>query len=337
MRIDVHNHFMPERIVQEMEKRGMRYGIKIKRNPDGFGQLVQDGAKLHVFTKDFTDPGQRMKEMDAAGVDKAAVSLATPGLSWADAQFGLILSRMANDEIAKIVHDYPDRFIGIGVVHLKNVETAIGELKRAIGPLGMKGVLIDSNIDGMQLDSPELLPFYEAVQTLDIPMFIHPINPPSHDKITKYRQDIAFGFPFETCIAVGKLIFGGVMEKYPKLRVVCSHLGGAIPFLRERMESGYKVFPDCSKNITKPPSEFLKSFYFDTSGKSGVTPPSYYLPAFRCAYEAMGGDKLMLGTDHPFGKGNMPNAIKFIEETDILTKEEKENILAKNAIGLLGL
>ena len=337
MRIDVHNHFTPEKVVQEMEKRGMRYGIRIQRNPEGFGQLIQNGDKLHVFTKEFTDPLQRLKDMDAAGLDKAGVSLSTPGISSADEQLGLILSRIANDEVARIVHDHPDRFIGIAVVSLKDVNAAIGELKRAIGNLGMRGVLIDTNIDGMQLDSSDLYPFYESVQSLDIPIFVHPTNPPSHDRMTKYRLDISVGFPFETCIAVGKVIYGGILERYPKLRFCFSHLGGAIPFLRERLESGFKVFPDCSRNITKPPSEYLEQMYFDTAGKSGVTPASFHKPAFQCAYEAMGAEKLLLGTDHPFGKGNMPNAVKFIEELDILSREDKEKILSKNAIHLLGL
>ena len=337
MRIDIHNHFAPEKVIQEMEKRGMRYGIKIKRNPDGFGQLIQNGDKLHMFTKDFTDPLQRLKDMDAAGLDKAAVSLSTPGLSWADAQFGLVLSRITNDELAKIVHDHLDRFIGIAAVSLKDVDGAIGEVKRATDSLKMKKILIDTNTEGMQLDSPTLYPFYEAVQKINVPIFVHPINPPSHDRMTKYRIDISVGFPFETCIAVGKVIYGGILEKYPKLRFCFSHLGGAILFLRERLESGFKVFPDCSRNISKPPSEYLKLIYIDTAGKSGVTPASFHKPAFQCAYEAMGGERLLLGTDHPFGKGNMPNGVKFIEELDIISKEDKERILSKNAINLLGL
>ena len=197
--------------------------------------------------------------------------------------------------------------------------------------------LIDTNIDGQQLDSPDLFPFYEAVQSLDVPIFVHPFNPPSHDSPTKYRLDISVGFPFETCIAIGNIIYGGVLEKYPKLRFCFSHLGGAVPFLRERMEAGYKVFPACSRNIPKPPSEYLKLMYFDTAGKSGVTPPSFHKPAFQCAFEATGSDRLLLGTDHPFGKGNMVNAVRFIEELDFLSQEDKEKILSNNAINLLGL
>jgi aminocarboxymuconate-semialdehyde decarboxylase len=336
MRIDIHNHFTPERIVQEMEKRGLRYGIRIKRNQEGFGTLVLKWESLHTFTKDFIDPDQRLRDMDAAGIDKATVSLATPGLSWADAQFGLTLSQIANDEICKIVQRHPDRFIGIASVSLKNVHAAIGELKRAIS-MGMKGVLIDTNIDGKQLDSPDLSPFYEAVQSLDVPIFVHPANPAGHDRPTKYRLDISIRFPFETCLAIGNIIYGGVLERYPKLRFCFAHLGGAVPFLRERMEAGYKVFPACGRNIPKPPSEYLKLMYFDTAGKSGITPPSFHKPAFQCAYEAMGSDRLLLGTDHPFGKGNMPNAVRFIEELEILSQKDKEKILSKNAISLLGL
>lgn len=336
MKIDTHNHFTPERIVQEMERLGQRYGVRIKRNQEGFGTLVVKWESLHTFTKDFTDADQRLKDMDTAGIDKAVVSLATPGLSWADAVFGFTLSQIANDEITKTVQKHPDRFIGIASVALKNVQTAIGELKRAVS-MGMKGVMIDTNIDGQQLDSPDLFPFYEAVQSLGIPIFVHPFNPPSYDSPTKYRLDISVGFPFETCIAIGNIIYGGVLEKYPKLRFCFSHLGGAVPFLRERMEAGYKVFPVCSRNIPKPPSEYLKLMYFDTAGKSGVTPPSFHKPAFQCAFEAIGSDRMLLGTDHPFGKGNMVNAVRFIEELDFLSQKDKENILSGNAISLLGL
>lgn len=336
MRIDIHNHFTPERIVLEMERLGQRYGIRIKRNPEGFGTLVIKWESLHTFTKDFTDADQRLKEMDAAGIDKAVVSLATPGLSWADAVFGLTLSQIANDEICKTVRKHPDRFIGIASLSLKNVPAAIGELQRAIS-MGMKGVLIDTNIDGQQLDSPELSPFYEAVQSLDVPILVHPFNPAGHDRPTKYRLDISVGFPFETCLAIGNIIYGGVLERYPKLRFCFAHLGGAVPFLRERMEAGYKVFPACSRNIPKPPSEYLKLMYFDTAGKSGVTPPSFHRPAFQCAFEATGSDRLLLGTDHPFGRGNMVNAVRFIEESDFLSQEDKEKILSKNAISLLGI
>jgi aminocarboxymuconate-semialdehyde decarboxylase len=103
------------------------------------------------------------------------------------------------------------------------------------------------------------------------------------------------------------------------------------------MEAGYKVFPDCSRNIPKPPSEYTKLMYFDTAGKSGVTPPSFHKPAFQCAYEVVGSDRLLLGTDHPFGKGNMPNAVRFIEGLDNLSHDDKEKILSKNAINLLNL
>jgi aminocarboxymuconate-semialdehyde decarboxylase len=337
MKIDIHNHFAPESFVQEMEKRGTRYGIRIKRNPDGFGTLIQHGDTLHTFTKDFTDPIQRLKDMDAAAIDKAAISLSTPGISWADAQFGLTLSQLINDEIAKVVRAHPDRFIGIALLSLKDVNAAIGELKRAINTLGMKGVVVDSNIDGKPLDSPDFFPFYEAVQSVGVPIFVHPINSIWHDRITKYRMDISVGFPFETCMALGRIIYGGVLERYPKLKFCFSHLGGAVPFLRERMEAGYKVFPDCSRNIPKPPSEYTKLMYFDTAGKSGVTPPSFHKPAFQCAYEVVGSDRLLLGTDHPFGKGNMPNAVRFIEGLDNLSHDDKEKILSKNAINLLNL
>jgi aminocarboxymuconate-semialdehyde decarboxylase len=336
VRIDIHNHFTPERIVQEMEKRGPRYGIRIKRNPEGFGTLVQKWEPLHTFHKDFTDPEKRLLDMDAAGIDKATVSLATPGISWADPQLGLTLSRMVNDEFAKIVEKHRDRFIGIASVSLKDVDGAIGEVRRAIS-MGMKGVLIDTNTEGKQMDSPDFFPFYEVIQSLNVPIFVHPTNPAGHARPTKYRLDISMGFPFETCIAVGNIIYGGILERYPKLKFCFAHLGGAVPFLRERMEAGYKVFPACSQNIPKPPSEYLKQMSFDTAGKSGVTPVSFHKPAFQCALEVMGSDRLLLGTDHPFGRGNMPNAVRFIEESDILSSDDKEKILSKNAASLLGL
>jgi len=337
MKIDIHNHFYPGGFLEQLKKDGASVDIRVEKDAWGRSILVQGGNRVVTITEPMSSIDKRLEDMARVGFDKQILTLSIPSVDIFPVKVARDLSRLVNDEFAEIARENPEHFMAFATLPFMDPDGAVRELERCIEQLGFKGACIGSNINGINLDDERLYPFYERMADYDLPIHIHPRASRDKETFKDYRLGPMIGFEVDLSVAVVRIVMGGVLERYPKLRFCFSHLGGAVPFLRERMEAGYKVFPACSRNIPKPPSEYLKRMYFDTAGKSGVTPPSFHKPAFQCAFEATGSDRLLLGTDHPFGKGNMVNAVRFIEELDFLSQKDKEKILSENAIRLLGL
>jgi len=274
-----------------------------------------------------TDPQERLKDMDRMGIAIQAIS---PGPNqfyyWTDGELGLKLARMQNDRVAEIVRSHPDRFVGMGTLPLQDTEKAVQELERVVKELGFHAVEISSNVAGTDLDDPRFEPFWAKVQELDVLVFIHPVGFTDAARMKDYYLNNIIGQPLEEAVFVSRLIFSGVLERYPNLKIVVGHGGGYLPYYPGRMDHAYKVRPECKKHISRPPSEYLKKLYFDTI--------VYQEPSLEYLMRYAGSDHVLLGTDYPFDMGET-DPVGFINKLKSVSQIEKEKILGGNAMRLL--
>jgi len=324
MKIDFHNHFYPPEYLKKLEEWGQRY--EFLQDPTGLKIVREKGARFLGITSEHVNVEQRLADMDRIGIDIQVLTLTTPNVYFSTRERNLYLAQMSNDFFAELCRKYPRRFIAFASVPLKDPEDAIGELHRAVKELGMKGVVLGSNIDGKHLHSKEFWPFYEEVDRLDLPIFIHPMVP-AHPETWADLPLVPFiGFVMDTTVTVSKMVLSGVFEKFPKLTMILPHLGGTLPFLFGRIDSGYgSYFKDL---VTKLPTEYLKKFYYDTV--------SFYQPALMCTYLAVGADHMVLGSDYPHVIGDITKSVSSIEEMNI-SQEEKEKIFGENGKKILKL
>ncbi len=307
MKIDVHSHFYPARYI------------------DIIGELYPDGSPniVGLDMPAWETAEARLAEMDRVGVDVEVMSLSAPNVYFDDHRLSLELARLANDELSQVCQDHPDRFKGFASLPLGDATTAVEELRRAMRLPGMVGVILGTNFLGETLDNPRLEPIYAEMNELEVPVFIHPMAPVGLRSIQEYKLAPLVGFLFETTITVTRMIFGGVFERYPNVKLILPHMGGTLPFIFNRIDLGFKSYPECRANSSKLPSEFLKTFYFDTA-------LAYNRSAVMCAYDLVGPEHIVFGTDYPFAKNLMPRAIASIENLD-LAHHDKECIFSENA------
>ncbi len=299
---------------------------------DGSGtEMIQDNRRkgMAVDVAQMCDPEARIKTMADSDIDMQVLS-APPSLMYydIDIESSLAFARKMNDNIANIVRCYPKYFQGMASVPLQDPKIAADELDRAINELGLKGVEILSNINGMQLDWSELAPFFGKVEKLGVPIFIHPYNVAGLDRMKKYYLANFVGNPVDTALAAAHLIFGGVLDRYPGLKICLSHAGGILPYIIGRWDHGYNVRPEAKMEIHRLPSSYLQSFYFDTITHS--TTALEYLIA------SMGADRVILGTDYPFDMAD-EYPVKSVSKVTELSKEDRSLILGGNVMALLGL
>ena len=329
MIIDFHAHLYPRAFMDEIARVGRPHGIRLERGADGVARLRFEGITFWAYEPSFWDVEARIASLDAAGVDLQVLSMGPPMVYWAEPAAALRLCQILNDAVAELVKRHPTRFAGFIALPFQAPELAQRELERARG-LGLVGVAVGSNIDGRPLDHPDLWPVYEQIEAADLPLFIHPINPLGQPGIHDYRLDLSLGFPFDTTLAAARLVLGGVMERFSTLRVCLAHLGGALPFLQERLDIGWRTrqtFPGNATGLTRPPSEYFRRFFLDCV--------SYSDPALVCALALYGADHLVLGSDAPFAVGNLQRSVDYIRTFSLASVSDKEKILSRTAAGLL--
>lgn len=329
MIIDIHTHFFPKPFLNAFRSLEKKYGFTIRENKAGEMGLYYRDNLLTTYTPAFYDIENRLK-LAEEGVDIQVLSVVQPGVSWADVELGVALCQMINDELSSITHRYPNRFIGIASVPLQNIERAIDELDRAVLKLGMRGVLMGTNVNGEDIDSPTFFPFYEKVHALGIPILIHPFSMMAGKRLKSYRLEPVLDFMFENTIAMTKVILGGVLKKFPNLKFCFPHLGGTFPYLMGRISKAYRVYPEVRVNIDEPPENFLNYFYLDTA---------YFNPvSMDCALSYFEIEQFVFGSDYPFLIGEPPtSAIRQIKEYSSITEEERKKVFEGNPLRLLGL
>jgi aminocarboxymuconate-semialdehyde decarboxylase len=268
----------------------------------------------------------RIADMDRLGVDVQAVS-PNPGQLYyhVDPEIGREASRLTNDGIAAAVAKHPDRFVGLGTVQLQDAGMAVAELRRVVRDLGFRGIEISSNVDGRDLHAPELRPFWAAAEELGVLVFIHPLGFTHGDRLCEYYFNNLIGNPLESTLAVGHLIFGGVLDRYPGLRLCVAHGGGYLPGYWGRMDHGWRARADCSEHCANLPSSYLRRIWLDTL--------VFDKDQLDSLVRTHGADRLMLGTDYPFDMAE-PDPVGFHQR---LADGDRAKILGLNAAELLGL
>jgi len=327
LKIDVHNHYYPEAFIKELEK-GAIPTLQIVRDEVGRNVMVHKGTRVVTITPPMNNVELRLRDMAKAGIDTQVLSLSIPSVDAFSPEEGMVFAQMVNEELSKISKKYPDRFSFFATTPLKAKEGAIAELSRAVEKLGARGVILGSNIDGNPLDSPEFRPFFSRVAELDIPILIHPMTPAGNDMMNDYRLAPMIGFEMDLCLATVRIIMGGILKDFPNLKFIISHLGGAIPYLTERIENCFRAYPECKVKIQDSPKNYLKKIYLDTV--------SFHRPALMCAYAFPGPKRLILGSDYPHVIGDIERSVSSIQDLDI-PDHEKEWIFSENLKPLLKL
>jgi len=325
MNIDFHNHFFPEAYIKELKKE--KGYAEVKTDSQG-RTLIYYSGDYNIVVGPHVDIKKRIEEMDKYDMDMQVLTLTTPGVEREETKRGIHLAKIANDIFSDIVKKHPDRFTALATLPLQEPQAAVDELRRAVKELGLSGAMFFTNVNNKTLDLKEFWPIYEEAVKLDVPLFIHPTTPIDLTGLIDYRLVPMLGFTLDTSLAVTRMIYGGVFDKYPSLKVVASHLGGTLPFLVGRIDTGYNRYPECKSLIKNPPSEYMKRIWVDSI--------CYDKNVFMCGYSLFGPNKIVLGSDFPMGISDFEMAVKRIKDLKI-SEEDKEKILGENAKKLLGL
>lgn len=291
MHIDSHTHFFPSAFLDEIGRRGRPYDMELTPGADGVPTLLMHGVP-HPHLLPFFDVEHHLRRMDASQIDMHVVwQSSRPNVFWADADLGLALCQIINDEYADLVARHPGRFAGIASVPLQDIGRSVVEAERAITKKGLSGVMANTNIRGRYLDDPYFWPLYEVLQELDVPLFLHPANAYGAEKLRDFHLSFLLGLPAETTLSVARMIFSGTLDRFPKLRLFVPHGGGLLPFLAGRLDHGFEVRPEC-KRIERPPVEYLARMLFDSV---------VYSPDVLCfAVKKAGANCVALGSDYPY-------------------------------------
>ena len=329
MKIDIHTHILPENWPNLKEKFGYGGWISLEHRDPGFARMFKDDEFFRTVESNCWDPNVRMKECDNYNVDVQVLSTVPIMFSyWAQANDALVLSKILNDHISKIVKQSPNRFLGLGTIPMQDPEIAVLELERCMNDLNLLGVQIGSNINGKNLNDESFFTIYEAAENLGAAIFVHPWDIMGKDEMEKYWLPWLVGMPAETSRAICSMIFGGVFERFPKLRVAFAHGGGCFPATVGRIQHGFDVRPDlCAVDNKVDPKDYLGKFWVD----SLVHDPD----ALNFLIKKVGESKIALGTDYPFPLGELEpgNLI----ESGTYSNETKEKMLFQNALDWLGL
>lgn len=309
--IDAYTHFLPKMFAEELRE-----------------YYPTDQLRELVVYDYFSDIENRLRVMDKFGIDKQVLTIARPSI-WIDMPGDIVmkLTRAANDALSKLAHQFPDRFIPVGVLPVPS-EEFLPEFDRCMEYLGMGGIEIYSNIGGKALDDPAFLPLFEKAYASRTPLWIHPqlseASPPD------FGLDKIFGWLYETSLALSRLVFSGIMEEYPGLKIITHHMGAMIPHFSERIKGFYMardMYPQAKfSSLARDPLEYFKKFYGDT-----VLNGSEH--AFECGYKFFGPEQIVFATDYPFGPGKgetwVEGTLHQIQASD-LPQEEKDQILGGN-------
>ena len=324
MKLDLHTHYYPESFFQMLRDTPSEFSFA--KDPTGRTIITHRGARFFGVTPPMSDPNKRLEDMDRVGIDVEVISLSTPNIFFADETRQPEVARILNDAYAELIAKHPNRFKGFASIPMDAPDAALDELHRAIDKLKLNGVVLLSNIQGRALTSPAYRPFFEEANRMNLCIFLHPMLPANPEPYTEYVLGPLVGFPFDTTLAVARMCFDGLLRELPNIRWVIGHLGGAIPYLMERLDSGYRDFAECRVNIDQPPSTYLKRLYFDT-----VTFSSYNL---RMARDLVGVDHMVMGSDYPHLLGSIERSVSSIQELGI-PEHEKEKIFSETALSIL--
>ncbi|HXD50141.1 MAG TPA: amidohydrolase family protein [Gemmatimonadaceae bacterium] len=325
MLIDVHNHYYPPAYLDALQAGDSTVELTI--DAEGNPCLHYPGD-FNVAVRGHRDIDFRQKELEREGVDTQIITFTTPGTHVEPPERAVRFARLVNDAFATVVRERSPRFASLATLPLCDPAASVAELTRAMTTLGMSGAMVFSNVNGVALADARFEPLWAEANRLNAIIHIHPTDPVGVEAMTDFWLMPLVGFLMDTTLAAAKLVFSGVPERYPNIKWVLSHLGGAIPYLCERLDRGWEAFADCRADIKRRPSEYLRNFYYDTVNFDPM--------AVRLAVDFAGADHVLAASDYPHQIGSIPKMKSSLSALNVSDAERKK-ILGENARALYKL
>ncbi len=325
MIIDFHNHYYPPSYLDALQKGPSNVRVTFD---DAGNPLLHYPGDYNIVVRGHRDINYREHVLEEKGIDKQILTLTTPGTHIETPARAVELAQMVNDAFADIAATRSDRFSALATLPLNDPAASVKELERVMTQLGFRGVMLFSNVNGIGLDDRSFWPLWEKADELGAVLFIHPTHPVGVEAMTEYWLMPLVGFMLDTTLAAGKLLFSGVIPRFSRITWVLAHLGGAVPYLAERWDRGYRAFKECRANLDRPPSEDLKTLYYDSV--------NFDVNALMMAIKFAGVDHIVAGSDYPHQIGSLDQMKESIASLPI-SEEDKDRIRSGNATRLLRL
>ena len=323
--VDVHNHFYPPEYLDAL--RSGKSVVRVTTGARGDPHIHYPGD-YNVAVAGHRDIAYRQGVLEKEGVDTQVITLTTPGTHVESPAYAATLASLVNDAFAKVVSTRAPRFAALATLPLNDPKASVKELRRALEELHLPGAMLFSNVNGVALADERFWPLYELADARSAVLHIHPTSPVGVEAMTQYWLMPLVGFLMDTTLAAAHLVFSGVPERFPRIKWVLSHLGGAIPYLAERLDRGYEAFPECRANIERKPSEYLKTWYYDTV--------NFDRNALELAIKFAGAERVLAGSDYPHRIGSIPSMLTSLRGLPI-SDGDKAKILGGNAARLYHL
>ncbi len=322
--IDFHSHYYPPEYLEAIT-RGPA-SVEVTHDDAGNPRLHYPGD-YNVAIRGHRDIAYREGVLEQHGVDVQVITLTTPGVHVEPPDRAVRFARMVNDALAAAVARPSRRYAALATLPLNDPQASVAELERVMRELRLPGAMLFSNVNGVALSDPRYRPLYEKADELGAVLYIHPTSPVGVEAMTEYWLMPLLGFTFDTTLAAAKLVFSGIAARYPRITWVLCHLGGTIPYLAERLDRGFHAFEECRAHIDRPPSEYLRRFYYDTV--------NFDVGALGLAVQFAGADHILAGSDYPHQIGSLERMRESLERLPV-TPEQRAGIVGGNAARLLG-
>jgi aminocarboxymuconate-semialdehyde decarboxylase len=323
--IDFHSHFYPPKYLLALQSG--QSSVRVTVDADGNPVLHYPGD-FNIAVRGHRDLGYRQEVLDQHGVTMQVLTLTTPGTHVESPAAAVRLASLVNDEFKQAVDTRGPHFRALATLPLNDQAASAKELERAMQQLGLPGAMVFSNVNGLALSDDRFTALYEVANDLGAVLYIHPSHPVGVEAMMDYWLMPLVGFLFDTTLAAASLVFSGVVERFPRIHWALCHLGGTIPYLAERLDRGFEAFKDCRKHIDRPPSTYLRRFYYDTV--------NFSQGALRLAIEFAGAEHILAGSDYPHKIGSIPSMLEAIRQLPV-TEAERAGIFGGNAAKLLRL
>lgn len=325
MIIDFHNHYYPPAYLDAL--RSGSSAVEVQTDTDG-NPLIFYPGDYNICVPGHRDIDYREQVLKDHGVDTQVITLTTPGTHVETPATAAKFAALVNDAFADVIRTKHGGFTALATLPLNDPAASVKELERACRVLGLPGAMLFSNVNGAGLNEPQFWPIYEAANDLGAVLYIHPTHPLGVEAMTDFWLMPLVGFLMDTTLAAAKIVFSGIPERFPKIRWALCHMGGAIPYLAERLDRGYEAFRECRANIAQKPSAYLKQFYYDTV--------NFDAKSMELAIAFAGVDHILAGSDYPHQIGSIPKMLESIRGLNV-SEDDRAKIFGGNAQRLLQL